>query len=110
MKNYVQEGDTLTLTAPYARNAGDGALIGAIFGVACNDVANGSSGEFAIEGVFDITALSTDTGAAGVKMYWDDANKRLTTTPTGNTLVGALTKAKANGEITARVRLDGTAR
>lgn len=110
MKNYIQEGDTLTLTAPYARSAGEGALVGTLFGVACNDVASGSAGEFAREGVFDITALSTDTGSVGAKMYWDDTNKRLTTTATSNTLVGALTKAKASGDTTARVVLDGTIR
>ena len=34
MKNYVQPGNTITLTAPYAVTSGDGLLVGAIFGVA----------------------------------------------------------------------------
>jgi len=34
MKNYVQPGNTITLTAPYAVASGDGLLVGAIFGVA----------------------------------------------------------------------------
>jgi len=34
MKNYVQPGKTITLAAPYAVSAGDGLLVGAIFGVA----------------------------------------------------------------------------
>ncbi|MEK7995702.1 MAG: DUF2190 family protein [Planctomycetota bacterium] len=51
----------LTLTAPYARVAGEGALGGSLFGGAVNDVANGAEGEFAIVGVFDLTR---ETGRA----------------------------------------------
>lgn len=104
-KNFVQDGATLTLTAPYAVSSGNGALVGALFGVALADVANGAEGEFSVTGVFDVTALSTDVIAQGAKVYWDDTNKRMTGTASGNTLVGVVTKAKANGDTTARVRL-----
>lgn len=109
MKNFVQMGDTINLVAPYAVSSGGGALVGSIFGVAVTDIANGAAGEFAIEGVFDLTALATDTftGAAN-KAYWDDTNKRITSTATSNTLVGVVIAAKANGDATARVRLNST--
>lgn len=107
MKNFVQEGEVLTLTAPYAVSSGGGAKIGTnIFGIAVNDVANGATGEFAICGVFDITALSTDTGSAGTIWYWDDTNKRVTTTLTSNLKIGVGVNTKANGDTTARVRLN----
>ena len=106
MKNYVQEGDTLTLTAPYTRTAGQGAQVGSIFGVACNDVTSGDSGEFARCGVFDLTALSTATGSQGAKVYWDNSNKRIDTDGTVGMLVGTLTTAKTNGQTTARVALN----
>ena len=108
MKNYVQQGDTLTLTAPYAVNAGDAVLVGKIFAVAIANVANGADGEFVAEGVFDLPALSTDTPAQGAVLYWDSANKRLTTTASGNTRVGVATVAKTNGATTARIKLDET--
>lgn len=107
MKNYVQPGDTITFAAPYARSSGEAALLTAVFGVAVADVANGAEGEWVTVGVFDITALTTDTPAVGAKLYWDDTNKRLTTTSAGNTYVGTCLKAKANGETTARCRLNG---
>jgi predicted RecA/RadA family phage recombinase len=110
MKNYVQNGDVLSLTAPYAVSAGDGLLVGSLFAVACAAAANGAAVEAMPEGVFDITALSTDAGSAGTKMYWDNTNKRLTTTSTSNTLVGVLVVAKASGDTTARVYVDGTIR
>jgi predicted RecA/RadA family phage recombinase len=110
MKNFVQAGDIITVTAPYALAAGDGALVGSIFGVAQNAAAISTDVELAVEGVFDITALSTDTATQGTKVYWDNTNKRITTTLTANTLVGAVTVAKASGATTARVRLDGCIR
>lgn len=107
MKNYVQDGDTLTLTAPYAVASGGGAKIGTnIFGVAAGDVANGAKGEFVTKGVFDLTALSTDTGTADTIWYWDDTNKRVTTTSTSNLKIGVGINTKASGETTARVRLN----
>ena len=106
MKSYVQDGVTLLFTAPYAISSGAGALIGTAFGVACNDVANGAVGEFMLEGVFDLTALTTDVAAEGAALYWDNTNKRLTVTSSGNTKVGVAAKAKVNGDTTARIRLN----
>jgi predicted RecA/RadA family phage recombinase len=108
MRNFVQYGDILTLTAPYAVSSGGGVLVGTnIFGIATNDIANAASGEVKTRGVFDITALGTDTGSAGTIWYWDNTNKRVTTTSAGNTKIGVGTGTKANGETTARVRLNG---
>lgn len=110
MKNFVQPGDVITVTAPRNLNSGDGVLVGALFGVATTSALSGASVDIMPEGVFDITALTTDTGAAGAHMYWDDTNHRLTTTATNNTLVGALTLAKGSIDTTARVYLDGSVR
>lgn len=52
------------------------------------------------------TALSTDTGDIGAKIYWDDTNSRFTTTATSNTYCGRLAKAKANGDATADIYLN----
>lgn len=106
MKNFTQEGDTLSLTAPYEVASGAGMLIGSIFAVATSGAANGAAVEgFVGPGVVSLAALSTDTGTVGALMYWDNTNKRLTATASGNTKVGVLTVAKANGETTATVRL-----
>ena len=110
MKNYVQDGEVLELIAPYAVGSGDGALVGSIFGVAVNAYANGVAGVFRREGVCTVTALSTDVITQGTKVYWDNAAKRMTGILTGNTLVGAATVAKANGETTVTVLLDGAVR
>ncbi len=109
MRNFVQDGEVLTVTAPYALTSGQGAQIGTtIFGIATTDAANGAPVELMVGyGVADVTALGTDTAAVGAPLYWDNANRRLTTTVGSNLKVGVAVAAKANGDTTARVRLNG---
>lgn len=65
MKNYVQHGERLDLAAPYAVTSGQGALIGATFGVAVTDLANGATGAFTVVGAFTLTkATGASTGGA----------------------------------------------
>lgn len=106
MKNFVQEGDIITVAAPYALASGDGALVGSLFGVATNAAANGANVELILEGVVTLKALGTDVGTVGTKMYWDNAAKQLTAVATANSLVGALVVAKTSGQTTATVRLN----
>ena len=107
MKNYVQDGETITLPAPYAVASGDGLLVGSIFGVAANAAANGANVEAKINGVYELTTLSTDTATPGTKAYWDNTNKRVTTTLTSNSLIGVFTVTKTSGQATSFVRLNG---
>ena len=109
-KGFTQDGNILTLTAPYAVSAGGGALVGFLFGVAVNDVANGAEGEFAIVGCHDVAAASgagTDW-TQGTKLYWDNSNKVITKASSGNTLIGAATGAKTTSAAKGNVRLNGT--
>ena len=107
MKNSIQEGDVLPFAAPYAVASGGGALIGSVFGVAVNALANAEVGSFELEGVF---TLPKATGAAtvGAKAYWDNTNKNVTATVGSNTLIGVFVAAYASGDTTAAVRLNGS--
>jgi predicted RecA/RadA family phage recombinase len=109
MKNYVQKGETLTLTAPYAVSSGGGALVGSIFGVAATDVASGEEGEFQVAGVFDLTReAGASTGwSQGALIYWNNTTKVITKTATSNKLIGVAVRAAADGDATGRVRLNG---
>lgn len=104
MKNFEQPGDALELTAPYARNSGEGALIGAIFGVAVDNVASGARGVFWTEGVFSL-AKATGAISEGAKVWWDNTNRVITTTATGNQAVGVAVAAAASGDATVRVKI-----
>jgi predicted RecA/RadA family phage recombinase len=108
MINYEQLGETLDLVAPYAVTSGQGFLVGSIFAVAVVNAALGETLAGCTRGVFSLAAKSTDTGAVGTKVYWDNTEREITTTSTDNTLVGALTAAKTAGQLVAYVRLNGT--
>lgn len=108
MKNYIQEGDSLPLTAPYARNAGEGALIGALFCIALSVVANGATGVFTTQGVYELAKAGSQAWTEGAKVYWDNTNKVVTTTASGNTLIGCAIAAADTAATTGIVRLNGT--
>jgi len=110
MKNKIQAGKVISVIAPYAVTSGQALQVGALVGVASNDAANGAPVEIDRQGVYTLAAVTADTGAVGAKVYWDNTAKRITTTVGSNTLVGCLTAAKANGDTTATVLLDGVIR
>lgn len=105
--NYVQPGDVLDLTAPYQRNTGQGALIGAIFGVALSTVANAAVGQFSVVGVWTLAKTSAQAWTEGALIYWDNTAKECTTVSTSNTRIGVAAAAAANPSSTGRVRLNG---
>ena len=109
MKNYIQPGNTITLTAPYAVTSGDGLLVGAIFGVAAGTAALGDPVETALEGVYDMKKVASQAWAVGDKIYWDNTAKNTTKTLTSNTLIGVATDVVAGGatDLIGRVRLNG---
>ena len=110
MKNYVQEGESLNLIAPYAVSSGGGALVGATFGIASTDLANGDEGAFQLEGVFTLAKVTgTSTGGAqGAKAYWVAATKNISAASSGNTLIGVFAATCADGDATCTVRLNGS--
>ena len=108
MKNYVQPGNTITLTAPYAVAAGDGLLVGSIFGVASGTAALGETVETALVGVYELKKLGSQAWAVGARIYWDNAARLATTVVASNTLIGAATEPVAGGanDTIDRVRLN----
>lgn len=108
MKNFVQTDEKIVVPAPAAVSSGDGVLVGSLFGVAEGDAASGADVVIVTEGVFDLPKAASVTPAVGAKVYWDNTNGNVTTTATGNTLIGCATVAAAAGDATVRVRLNGT--
>ena len=110
MAKSIQHGEVISVTAPYAVVSGDGCLVGSLFGVANTTAAISTAVELTRLGVFPITALTTDTAVVGAKAYWDNTNRRITTTVGTNVLVGVFTFVKLNGEVVSAILLDGTVR
>lgn len=112
MQNYVQPGNRLTLTAPYAVSAGGGVKIGQMFGVAATDAESAADVEVDFVGVFDLAKVGSQAWTMGALVYWDNTNKYCTTTATSNLLIGAAVAAVGSGagETVGRVRLNGIVR
>lgn len=108
--NYIQPGDVLTLAAPYAVASGAGMLVGGIFAVALAAASNGANVQAQRGGVWTLPKLQADDVSVGAKLYWDNTNKRLTLTSSGNTLVGAAIAAAGTSATTVSVLLDGAVR
>ena len=105
MKNYIQPGKTLTLTAPYAVTSGQGLLVGSLFGVASGSAAIDTPVEATTEGVYELAKVSAQAWAVGVAIYWDDTARLATTVATGNTFIGYATQAAANPSAIGIVKL-----
>lgn len=108
MKNFVQPGDSLAMAVPYAGGviAGQGMLVGALFGVAAVDGAQNAVIEGATDGVFDLTKEPALAITAGARVFWDNTNRRITTTATSNYHVGLATAAALAADATVRVWLN----
>jgi predicted RecA/RadA family phage recombinase len=93
MKNFIQDGDNLTVTAPAAVASGDFVQVGRIRGVAVTSAASGAQVELKTKGVFDIPKAGTEAFATlGLPVYCvlsGDGVKTVTTaSTTANVLVG----------------------
>ncbi|KIN73261.1 DUF2190 family protein [Sulfitobacter guttiformis] len=108
MRNFIQPGDTLTFTSSDPVNSGQGVMMNSLFGVAASAAAAGDPFEAAVVGVFE---LPKTAGAItpGAKVYWKADTADVTTTASGNKLIGAATEAATDGANLVRVRLNGAA-
>ncbi|WP_066918103.1 capsid cement protein [Methylobacterium sp. CCH5-D2] len=107
MKNFIQDGNMMSVPAPYPVLSGNGVLVGALFGVAAFATSTGRPLEIATRGVYDLPKKAGDTPGYGARLYWDDAAKVITTTPGSNPYVGAAAEAAIGSAATVRVRLNG---
>lgn len=109
MQNYIQPGKNISVAAaPYVLASGAGCLVGSMFGVASGPAASGAEVVLMTEGVFTLPKLGTDAFTVGAPAFWDDANKRLTLTASGNTRVGVAVAAAGSGLGALAVRLNGS--
>lgn len=110
MKNFKQDGDTVTVTAPANVTSGGGVLVGSLFGIAVNTALSGADVEIKRTGVFEHAKNSAEAWTVGTKVYWDNTAKVFTTTATSNTLVGVAAVAASNPSALGTALLDGATR
>jgi predicted RecA/RadA family phage recombinase len=86
MKNFLQDGKTITLTAPTGGVTGGLFYkIGLFFGCAAFSAAEAASFELCRSGAFTgVPKATSETWAEGELLYWDDSAKKFTKTSTSN--------------------------
>lgn len=110
MKNYVQPGDNLTVTAPADTASGAGVKVGVLFGVASHDALSGEPLVIATRGVYELPKTSAQAWTEGAAIYFIPGTGLCTTaTTTGNLLIGVAAAVAANPSATGLVRLNGSA-
>lgn len=111
MKNYLQKGESLTITNSTGSTlaSGTAVLVGGKVAVVMADIANGAQGSALFVGVVSYaknTGASTG-GAQGANAYWDNTAKKFTAVSTSNTLAGYFAATCADGDTTCQVKLLG---
>lgn len=102
---YKSGGETIMHTASADISSGDVVVVGDRVGIALVDIANGAVGPVALQGVWTVSALSTDDIAAGKKLYWDAGNSRATLTASTHKALGYAAAASGSGVATVDVEL-----
>lgn len=106
MRNFIQPGKVLTMTAPTGGViSGEFVKIGSIFGVAAISAAEGESFELETGEVYELPKNSAEAWAVGDVIY-ADTNGIMTTVSTSNTKVGVAVAVAANPSGSGLVRLN----
>lgn len=105
MKNFVQEGLTITVVAIVAMTSGVAYKVGDLSGVATTDAAIGEKCELITEGVFELAKVATDVIAQGEKLHLDSVTDNVTVTDLANFLFGIATEARVSGDLTVPVKI-----
>jgi predicted RecA/RadA family phage recombinase len=110
MKNQVQQGDAIDITAPTGGTvSGNPYLIGAaLFGVAGITASAGQPSELWRKGVFTLPKISAQAWSIGDVLYWSPNNLAVTNVNSSSDIkVGIAGAAAANPSATGTVILTG---
>jgi len=107
LTTFIHDGDAIDYTPGADVAVGDVVVQGDLVGIARRPIPANTLGALAVAGVFDVPKATGGSTAiaAGANVYWDNTNKRATTTASGNKLLGKTIKAAVDADATVRVRL-----
>ncbi|WP_136646471.1 DUF2190 family protein [Tabrizicola sp. YIM 78059] len=110
MRNYLQNGQVITVSTPTGGIAsGEGLIVGNIFGIAAYSAAEGDPLELATTGVYKLPKATAAVLTVGARVAWDNTAKQVNTPGAGRFPIGTATEVAGNGITSVAVRLDGVA-
>lgn len=104
--NFTQPGDRITIAAPRTVTSGAGVQVGALFGVALHDAANGATLTIARDGIFTLPKATPLVMAVGDRLWWDNTNFNLNKTATSQYQVAVCTVAALSADTTVTCVLE----
>ncbi len=107
MKNYIQDGSTITVAAPAAVTSGDLVVVGKLVGVATFTAAIGQPVAVKVTGVFELPKVSAEAWTVGAPINWVVGSKQASIG--AGTLIGYASEPAANPSSVGRVRLQPSA-
>lgn len=104
MLNHKQNTGTIHTVLADTVKGGDVVIIGDLVGVAATDGNGVHQKAVALKGSF-MLPKDTSTFAQGAKVYWISADKKCTSTSSGNTLIGLAFAAAGTADTVVEVAL-----
>ena len=106
MTNFIQCGDTIEYTnSGSAIAAGAPVVVGALVGIAVNDIAASTgTGVLMLEGVFNLAKNTSTAISLGDPLYWSASAAEITKTAT-DAPIGTAHSAAASSDTTVNVKL-----
>ena len=106
MRNYLQRGDALYVSAPTAGVlSGQGLLVGSIFGVASEDALPGVTFAMWLKGVYALPKTAAQAWNLGDPLYWDTTNLVVSNVASAGPKIGFAITAAANPSTVGQVLL-----
>ena len=104
---FVQEGSAVDYTPNADVAAGDVIVLNDLVGVTKRNIPANTQGALHVAGVFDFPKATgaTTAIAAGKTVYWNATPQQVTTTATGNKLLGKSVAAAGDNDAEVRVRM-----
>lgn len=100
-------GVELVFTAGAGLTAGQGLLSGDVFGVVKATVLSGQQATLQVRGTFTLPKVTGDAVSLHQRVYWDNAQGKLTTTASGNRSAGVAAAAAGAGTTSMSLLLQG---
>jgi predicted RecA/RadA family phage recombinase len=107
-RNFVHDGERMTVVSPWNVNSGDVVIVGQMFGIAQASAASGSNVPIRTGGTHTLRKLNgaSTSIAQGANCHWDNTNSNVTFSATSNTRLGVAAIAAVNADTVITVRLN----
>lgn len=107
-QNFIQEGKRIKYTNGTGSTITSGSIviIGALIGIALLDIADGDSGEVALDGVWELPKVTGTAMTQGDELFYNSGTNKVTKTATDKA-IGCAFADQASGDTTVKVKLYG---